>query len=99
MSIRNFSSEELEAELKRRQEEEAELDRQLRLSRVALAIRHRSVLEDFMEHDRMSCSNTDNSGYHPEHGGADCSLCALRDLESWQDDVEITVEVRLRRVS
>ncbi len=51
-----------------------------------------------MSHSRRSCQSGANAGYHPDHGAAECNLCALLDLYDG-DDVDVQIEVRLSRPS
>lgn len=97
---KEFTDEELQAELDLRKSKRDELAKVERLERIKLFVKHRDVLTQFMTHDRSSCKDGEysNCGFHPEHGGANCNLCCLEDLEEWEDDIEVSIDIRLTRI-
>ena len=110
-TIKDFSIQDLKDELKIREDEEAERirieketkteqDRLKRVEKIKLAIKHRDVLKLFMKHCRTSCDNGKqfNAFYHPKHNNAECNLCCFENLEEWDDDIEIDVDITLRRI-
>ena len=99
MKIDELTIEQLEAALKNRRKAEAERQKRARIKFRDKVLEHRGALVELMTHDRQSCASTDNSGFHREHGGAYCNLCALRQLDEYDDDVKISVEVKLYRAS
>lgn len=99
MKIEEMTTAQLEQALKERRKQEAERQKRARIKFRDKVLEHRDVLVELMTHDRQSCAATDNSGFHREHGGAYCNLCALKDLSEYDDDVTISVEVKLYRTS
>lgn len=93
--ITEFSDEDLTAELNRRKEVKENQERARRNERVQWAIKNRDILLEMIHHDRNSCDAYDNTGFHPEHGQALCSRCALEALNG-DEDIDIEVEVTLR---
>jgi len=98
--IDNFTDAELLKELEIRKDKVKELERRKREKTVKEFIKHRESLLSLMTHDRSSCNNAygNNDGYHPEHGVAYCSKCALEGLHEHHDDVEILFDIRLTQI-
>lgn len=99
MNIEDMTTAQLEQALKDRRKQEAERQKRARIKFRDKVLEHRGALVELMTHDRGSCASTDNSRFHREHGGAYCNLCALRQLDEYDDDVKISVEVKLYRAS
>jgi len=95
--LKQYTDDELLNEQERRTLQEAEEARQARSEMVSFVLKHKDVLLQFINHSRGSCGSRINSGYHPEHGGADCHRCCLDKLYQ-RDDIQITVEVQLSHV-
>ncbi len=101
MELNQLSDELLAAELERRKQAREAQKRADRKAKVTLVLEHRDTLVKLMTHSRRSCveGRSVNSSYHPEHGCAECNLCALLDLDEWEEDVQIDVSISLSRVS
>jgi len=95
--IQELSDRQLEEELQRRKEIKSEKERQDRMKMIALVLENRDVLKKFMRHCRSSCEcGVRNNGYyHPENGSATCNTCCLERLGSYDDDIDIIVDIRL----
>lgn len=89
---------EIADEMKRREATIKENERLARLSYVKFVLEHRDVLLAFMSHSRGSCS-TGYNNYYNANGSAQCNFCCLEDLNEWDDDIEVIVDVELRRVN
>jgi len=96
--LKDYSIEDLENEVRKRKEDEKQKLRKVRNEKVNKVLKHRDILAHFMTHARTSCDNTNNSHYHPEHGTADCNLCALMDLCEFDFDIEVFIDIRLQKV-
>lgn len=96
----NFTKEELKSELEAREETAEDKAAKERGKMVRRVLNVRNGLLSLMKHSRSSCGGaySCNEDYHPKHGVAYCSLCALRDLHD-RDDVEVMIDVRLTKVS
>jgi hypothetical protein len=100
MNLSGFTDEQIKAELDRRA-----LDRAaLRLGKTKLILDQIDFLNKILTHDRNSCNDRDsyaNGKFHPEHGGALCNLCVLRELadgEIYPDEVSVELSVVCRRI-
>lgn len=86
----------------RREEIERELEQRRHTRRVEMlrkVLKCRPQLLELMTHDRTSCATCANTYYHPEHGGAGCNKCCLEQLTVEDTDIEIAIDIRLRRVT
>ena len=97
--LAHYSEQELQYELKRREDEKLEQQKIQRREKISLVIQNRQALSRFMNHDRSSCENTHNNVYDSRNGVAECNLCCLADLYEGQDDVDVSVHVQLTKVS
>ena len=96
-AIENLTDEELQAELSRRKEERLKKEKEEREIKLEWAVQFKDELLKMMKHERMSCEIRKNKGYN-SHGSACCNKCALEDLTLWDDDVDITFDIRLNRL-
>lgn len=104
MNLENLTTEQLHAELNRRKEEQKRLEAEKRKEVLKKVLDNRDLLLEFAKHSRGSCgcgsdadANKHNAGYHPENGAGYCPRCNLLDLEEWDDDVGISIDIRFQR--
>lgn len=104
MKLENLTTEQLYAELNRRKEEQKRLEAEKRKEVLKKVLDNRDSLLKFVEHSCGSCgsgpdadANKNNAGYHPKYGTGYCPRCNLLDLEEWDDDVEVVLELRFSR--
>ena len=97
MKIENLTDKELQDELNRRKEERLKKEKEEREIKLEWAVQFKDELLKMMKHERMSCEIRKNKGYN-SHGSACCNKCALEDLTLWDDDVDITFDIRLNRL-
>lgn len=84
--------------LKERKKERLNKEREDRIKYHKVLLAGLPELLPLLTHERTSCAHpgTDNSGFHPSHGGCYCTKCFLEDCmvnEDIPDDVEITLTV------
>ena len=98
MKVENLTDKELQDELNRRKEERLKKEKEEREIKLEWVIQFKDELLKMMRHERMSCFSEvrKNKGYN-SHGSACCNKCALEDLTLWDDDVDITFDIRLSR--
>ena len=97
--LEGITDTDLMAELERRRLVQKEQDRIARITKNSLIVKHRDVLISLLTHDRNSCETLNNAGYHRYHGVAYCSLCALKELQTWDDDIDVTLSLTLTKRS
>ena len=96
--LSNIPTKDLEIELTNRKNQKGSEEIQKSKDHLNLILKHRNVLRQFLQHDRTSCAIAVNNAYHPEHGGADCCLCCLDDLDENSIDVDIVVSIKLSKI-
>lgn len=80
--LRTVSDENLKGELARRERERLREEAQVSFDTLTSVL---GLGRDFLElvpHTRGSCKGSDNSGFHPGHGGVGCPRCYLESLYS-----------------
>ena len=90
---------ELNVELKRREDEAAEVAHQLRIARNGRILKNKGVLLDLLEHGRSSCSdeNPANGYMTRDYPHPRCNKCALIELNEWNlGDVEIELNCNIK---
>lgn len=97
-SLKDVSIKDLQSELHRREVEAALVKQEMRAQRLVLFLAARPDLLLLLKHDRTSCATSDNSGFHPHHGGAECARCALAALTEEDTDVDIVLSLTLTKI-
>ena len=84
MDISKFSKEELERELKKREDEENRKIISEREVRFAKLLKYRDILLEFIPHSRTSCSddNITNGLYSADYGPR-CVRCGLLEFDEY----------------
>ena len=95
--LKEYTDEEMAAELQRRVDDKDASAKATRLEKCKLVLEHKHSLIPLMSHSRVSCPHGGNGSYHFDHGGARCSLCCLELLVE-RDDIEIIVDISLFKV-
>ena len=97
------SEDELKAELERREHAKKVKRAEERKLLNHAIYRHRNELLALIPHSRRSCKEggTENAAFHHEHGEVRCVRCLLYnwDYEAQFDDVEMSVDIRMRMMS
>lgn len=92
--LKQFTDQDLQAELERREETRKALEVQERQDRFRLLVQHRDVLLKFVPHGRTSCSDEDPcNGLGSADYGPRCARCALLTLnyDYLHHDVQVTL--------
>ena len=97
MDITQFSKQQLEQELARREEAARQEALSLREQGFAMLLKHREALLELIPHGRSSCSDADPSnGLYSASYGPRCARCGLLELDEYsyeRHDFTLTLNI------